>query len=61
MDLLQSYDAACPHCWETINLTLDMSVAGQSYVEDCPVCCHPMTISYTVADGELIEVSVDAA
>jgi hypothetical protein len=61
MDLLQSHDATCPHCWETINLTLDLSVDGQSYIEDCPVCCHPLTVSYSAADGELVEVNVDAA
>ncbi len=61
MNLLQSHDATCPHCWETISLTLDLSVPEQSYIEDCPVCCHPLAISYTAADGELIEVSVDAA
>jgi len=24
----------------------------QSYVEDCPVCCKPMLVSYTAADGK---------
>jgi hypothetical protein len=61
MDLLQSRDATCPHCWEIIGLTLDLSVSEQSYIEDCPVCCHPLAISYTASDGELIEVNVDAA
>jgi len=61
MNLLQSHDATCPHCWETISLTLDLSVAEQSYIEDCPVCCHPLTVSYSAAEGELIEVNVDAA
>jgi hypothetical protein len=26
MNLLEGRDATCPHCWETINLTLDLSV-----------------------------------
>ena len=38
MTVLQDQDVTCPHCWETINLTLDLSVPGQSYIEDCPVC-----------------------
>jgi cysteine-rich CPXCG protein len=61
MDLLQSHDASCPHCGESISLTLDLSVPEQSYIEDCPVCCHPMVVSYTAPDGELAEFSVDAA
>ena len=59
MSLLQGQDVTCPHCWETINLTLDLSVPEQSYVEDCPVCCKPMLVTYTTADGELAEVSVE--
>ena len=61
MNLLQGHDATCPHCWETIPLTLDLSAGGQSYVEDCPVCCKPMLVSYRATDGELGELRVDSA
>jgi hypothetical protein len=61
MNFLHGQDATCPHCWETINLTLDLSVAEQSYVEDCPVCCKPMVVSYTVVDGEVGEISVESS
>jgi hypothetical protein len=59
MDLLRGQEATCPHCWETIEITLDLSVEQQSYIEDCPVCCKPMTVSYTAADGEVRALSVD--
>jgi len=45
------YFFACPNCWETISMVLDTSVRKQTYVEDCEVCCHPIEVSYTVADG----------
>jgi hypothetical protein len=61
MNLIQGHEASCPHCWETINLTLDLSVPEQSYIEDCPVCCKPLAVSYTAHDGELAELRVDAA
>jgi hypothetical protein len=61
MNLLQGQDATCPHCWESINLTLDLSVPEQSYIEDCPVCCKPMLVSYTALDGEVAEFSVEPA
>jgi hypothetical protein len=61
MNLLQGHDATCPHCWETVNLTLDLSVPAQSYIEDCPVCCKAMLVSYTSLDGELDELGVEAA
>jgi len=54
-------EVMCPHCGETILLFLDLSVESQSYIEDCSVCCQPMTVSYTAADGELVDVSVEAA
>jgi hypothetical protein len=61
MNLLQGHDATCPHCWETVNLTLDLSISEQSYIEDCPVCCKPMLVSYTSHDGEVDEISLEAA
>ncbi|HMK85990.1 MAG TPA: CPXCG motif-containing cysteine-rich protein [Steroidobacteraceae bacterium] len=59
MSLLESHQATCPHCWESIDLTLDLSVPEQSYIEDCPVCCKPMRVSYLVVDGELDELEVE--
>jgi hypothetical protein len=54
-------EVTCPYCGETITLLLDLSVEAQSYIEDCSVCCQPMTVSYSAADGELAAVSVEAA
>ena len=51
----------CPHCGETITLFLDLSVEEQSYIEDCSVCCRPMSVAYSSADGELRSVQVEAA
>ena len=59
VNLLQGHEATCPHCWETIELTLDMSVEAQSYIEDCPVCCKPMAVSY-VAKRAMHEVGAIA-
>jgi hypothetical protein len=61
MNLIESYEAHCPHCGEPINLSLDLSVPEQSYIEDCSVCCQPMTVSYASVDGELSHVNVEAA
>jgi hypothetical protein len=36
-------------------MVLDLSVRGQSYVEDCEVCCNPIEISYSVQDDTLAE------
>ena len=43
----------CPYCWESITMLLDSSAERQSYVEDCEVCCNPITVSFEI-DGDLI-------
>jgi hypothetical protein len=37
-------------------MLLDLSVAGQTFVEDCENCCHPIEITYRVDEGEIAEV-----
>ena len=34
-------------------MVLDTSVNGQTYVEDCEVCCQPVEVRYTVEDEEV--------
>ncbi|WP_297761217.1 CPXCG motif-containing cysteine-rich protein [uncultured Muriicola sp.] len=43
----------CPYCWEEISMLLDTSVSGQTYVEDCEVCCNPIEVSAQFDDQEL--------
>ena len=44
----------CPYCGETISMVLDTSVRGQTYIEDCEVCCQPVEIRYAVSQGEVV-------
>jgi predicted RNA-binding Zn-ribbon protein involved in translation (DUF1610 family) len=53
-------EVMCPNCGETILLFIDLSVASQSYIEDCAVCCRPMTVSYTADETGLRDISVAA-
>ena len=34
-------------------MVLDLSVRGQTYIEDCEVCCRPIEIQYTVEEDSL--------
>jgi hypothetical protein len=43
----------CPYCWETISMLLDSSINNQTYIEDCEVCCNPISIEVTINDEEL--------
>ena len=44
----------CDSCGEEIVVPVDVSAGTrQDYVEDCPVCCHPMRLHVDIdADGE---------
>ena len=57
-ELLKQHAVVCPMCWESNELTLELTAGTQSYIEDCAVCCNPMTIAVAIEDGEL--VSLDA-
>jgi transcription elongation factor Elf1 len=52
---------SCPFCAERMSILIDASAGGQSYVEDCQVCCQPMQISFEVDDNELQNLQVDCA
>jgi hypothetical protein len=54
MHALEYGDAACPYCGEPLTLALDPGAEGQTYVEDCQVCCRPILVQVSVdAQGEL--------
>lgn len=44
----------CDSCGEEIVVPVDISAGShQDYVEDCPVCCHPMNLHVEIdPDGE---------
>lgn len=48
---------SCPFCGESVTLLLDLSAGGQSYIEDCEVCCRPMEISFRIDDDERLIVT----
>ena len=51
----------CPFCNESMGVLLDLSAGGQSYIEDCQVCCRPMQISFEVDGDDVQELRVDCA
>ena len=40
----------CPYCGEQIEVLVDYSIRRQEYVEDCQVCCKPITLSISIDD-----------
>jgi hypothetical protein len=56
--VLHQESITCPYCWETIEITLDLSVDTQRYVEDCSVCCRPIVIEYRAEEGVLTDLAI---
>lgn len=44
-------DVQCPWCGEMFTTFLDLSVADQTYIEDCQVCCRPIELNVS-SDAE---------
>jgi len=35
----------CPYCGEPLTIAIDVSVRRQEYIEDCQICCRPITLT----------------
>ncbi|NCF27385.1 MAG: CPXCG motif-containing cysteine-rich protein [Gammaproteobacteria bacterium] len=44
----------CPYCWESITMLLDLTVEDQNYVEDCEVCCNPISLDFRAEQGAIV-------
>ncbi len=50
---MQEIKNHCPYCGEPVHLLADEEMLGESYVEDCEVCCRPMVVTLFESAGEL--------
>ena len=41
----------CPYCGEAIEIVVDLSVEEQTYIEDCQVCCRPITLAVAIDEA----------
>ena len=49
----------CPYCGEMIEILVDISVGEQQYIEDCSVCCAPISMSAQLDEaGQFSHVDV---
>jgi hypothetical protein len=58
MELFQETEIDCPHCGETFPLLVDTSEPEQTLIEDCTICCRPITLAIRCHPGEIIEVTI---
>jgi len=50
-DAIDEQPLDCPYCGETVTILIDTSAGSQRYIEDCSVCCRPMTIEVEIEGG----------
>lgn len=54
MDALEQIHIQCPYCGQPTELTVERTMAKQSYADECPVCCRTILLEVaTDEDGEL--------
>jgi hypothetical protein len=49
--MLEERAIHCPWCGEAFTALIDLSYGESEYVEDCPVCCRPISL-HLKPDGE---------
>ncbi|MCW8275702.1 CPXCG motif-containing cysteine-rich protein [Pseudomonas sp. PCH199] len=50
--MLETAVYECPYCGEQVETTVDLSGGDQTYIEDCQVCCRPITFVLQVHGEE---------
>jgi hypothetical protein len=53
MNPLETHNDYCPYCGEPIELVIDASGGDQSYIEDCAVCCRPISVELRCDEDEI--------
>ena len=48
--VMNAHVIQCPYCGEPLEVLVDWSIRTQEYVEDCQVCCKPITLSINIDD-----------
>ncbi|MEP4148381.1 MAG: CPXCG motif-containing cysteine-rich protein [Halioglobus sp.] len=54
---LEQKAVSCPYCGELIQVLIDQEEAGQSYIEDCQVCCRPIVFKVEIDTSGYLSVS----
>ncbi|MBN1279209.1 MAG: CPXCG motif-containing cysteine-rich protein [Chlorobium sp.] len=45
MHISETVEIQCPYCGAFFTADVDLPEVRQEFIEDCPVCCRPVTIT----------------
>lgn len=51
MPLLENATIQCPYCWQEIEIEIDCTLQNQEYIENCQICCKPITLKITTNEN----------
>jgi hypothetical protein len=51
----------CPYCFSSISMVFEIFYGEQQYIEDCEVCCQPISVSYSVHDNQVTNLQIERA
>ena len=57
MNTTDTANIICPYCGEKVIIIVDCSVNRQVYIEDCEVCCRPITLEIIITENGKISVT----
>ena len=50
----------CPYCWESFSIFVEpSSEVGESYIEDCYVCCRPIEIYIASKSDDSVDIRIN--
>lgn len=61
MDLIAQAEITCPYCAQVFPLEIDTSQPEQTVIEDCTVCCRPITLTIRCQPGVIVDLSESTA
>ena len=57
MNTTDTANIICPNCGERITIVVDCSISRQVYIEDCEVCCRPITLEIGIGENNKINIT----
>lgn len=59
MEIIVQTEVPCPHCGEAFPIQVDTSQPEQSLIEDCAICCRPLSLTIRCRPGLIVDLSTD--
>lgn len=56
MNIDETADVQCPYCGEVFEVSIDTTQGRHETIEDCAVCCRPITMRVECEPGEIIDI-----